>query len=480
MITGNEIMKRFSNWEHSVRIARDLPCLLAGWIIISGCSLTNAAEPDRSSLQVGWASTDISPVGPARMRGGIDSTGSLDPITATALVLEQTGSSGKNDKLHDAVVLVSCDLQHITDGNRYAANMRDDVRALVTASIPELSDEQIVLMATHTHVAPSVQSDPKYNKFASGRIAAAVIQAWKGRAPGGVSYGLGHAVAGHNRIATYSDGRSRMSGSFQKGSTGNSKFIHIEGFEDHSVNLLYTWDREKKLTGVVANLACPAQVQRGDKISADYWHEVREFLSEEMGPEVALLPQLSAAGDIATTVMVERKGEKRMQRLRAPGNDNDRAQRRREIARRIAATISETLSVVKAEKDFSPTLLHAMTRFEVQEGFPKPVSGAPMFPIEIHAVRLGDVAFVTNPFEIYLDYGIRIKGRSPAVQTFVVELAGSASYLPTERAVRRGGYGAIEKTCVVGPEAGERIVAETLKLLNSHWDHQMRSKGSIQ
>ena len=45
---------------------------------------------------------------------------------------------------------------------------------------------------------------------------------------------------------------------------------------------------------------------------------------------------------------------------------------------------------------------------------------------------------------------------------------------------RRGGYGAIEKTCVVGPEAGERIVAETLKLLNSHWDHQMRSKGSIQ
>lgn len=75
-----------------------------------------------------------------------------------------------------------------------------------------------------------------------------------------------------------------------------------------------------------------------------------------------------------------------------------------------------------------------------------------MFPIEIHAVRLGDVAIVTNPIEPYLDYGIRMKGRSPAVQTFVVELAGSASYLPTERAVRRGGYGAIAKTSVVGPQ----------------------------
>jgi len=241
------------------------------------------------------------------MRGGIDSTGILDPITATALVLEQLDSSGTSDTLHKAVVLVSCDLQHITDGNRYAANMRDDVRDRVTNSIPELSGEQIVLKATHTHVAPSVQSDPQYNGFASRRIAEAVIQAWKRRAPGGVSYGLGHAVVGHNRIATYSDSRSRMTGSFQKGSTGNPQFTHLEGFEDHSVNLLFTWDRQKNLTGVVANIACPAQVQRGDEISADYWHEVREILRDELGPEVALLPQISAAGDIATTVMVERE-----------------------------------------------------------------------------------------------------------------------------------------------------------------------------
>ncbi|MGY8642575.1 MAG: hypothetical protein ACKVJU_15955 [Verrucomicrobiales bacterium] len=65
-----------------------------------------------------------------------------------------------------------------------------------------------------------------------------------------------------------------------------------------------------------------------------------------------------------------------------------------------------------------------------------------------------------------------MKGRSPAVQTFVVQLAGSASYLPTERAVREGGYGAIEKTCVVGPKAGDQIVSETLNLLKAHWDNK--------
>ena len=36
----------------------------------------------------------------------------------------------------------------------------------------------------------------------------------------------------------------------------------------------------------------------------------------------------------------------------------------------------------------------------------------------LHIVRLGDVAFATNPFEYYLDFGVYIKARSPAVQTF--------------------------------------------------------------
>lgn len=449
-------------------------CAEAIFISAWWLSIADAAEIETSALMVGWASVDISPEVPAKMRGGIESTGVLDPITATALVLERSGSSKKDSNsettdIREAVILVSCDLQHITDGNRYPANMRDDVRGRVAKAIPDLEGRQIVLMATHTHVAPSVQSDAKYREFATQKIAEVVIEAWERRSSGGISYGLGHAVAGHNRIATYSDGRSRMTGSFQKGSAGNSNFTHIEGFEDHSVNLLFTWDSDKNLTGIVANIACPAQVQRGDKISADYWHEVRENLREELGPDVALLPQISAAGDIATTVMVERRAEKRMQELRFPGGEDDRSQRRKEIARRILTTIAETLSVVKSEIDFSPVVFHSMSEFDVQGGFPESVPDAPMYPIEVHAARIGEVAFVTNPFELYLDYGIRIKGRSPAMQTFVVELAGSASYLPTERAVQQGGYGAIEKTCVVGPAAGDRIVSESLKLLEELW-----------
>jgi hypothetical protein len=37
----------------------------------------------------------------------------------------------------------------------------------------------------------------------------------------------------------------------------------------------------------------------------------------------------------------------------------------------------------------------------------------PFLPVTLHIVRLGDVAFATNPFEYYLDFGIYIKTRVP-------------------------------------------------------------------
>ena len=79
------------------------------------------------------------------------------------------------------------------------------------------------------------------------------------------------------------------------------------------------------------------------------------------------------------------------------------------------------------------------------------------FPAEIHVLRLGDVAIATNPFELFLDYGVQIQARSPAEQTFLIELAnpfGYAGYVPTERAVKAGGYSAEVLVNMVGPEGG--------------------------
>ena len=59
------------------------------------------------------------------------------------------------------------------------------------------------------------------------------------------------------------------------------------------------------------------------------------------------------------------------------------------------------------------------------------------YQMELHVLRLGDIAIATNPFELFTDYGIQMKARSKALQTFVIQLAGSGSYLPTDRASGR-------------------------------------------
>ena len=96
----------------------------------------------------------------------------------------------------------------------------------------------------------------------------------------------------------------------------------------------------------------------------------------------------------------------------------------------------------------------------------------PFRKIEFHVIRLGDVAFATNPYEMFLDYGIRIKARSKALQTFIIQLACTCTwgeYLPTAKAVAGGGYGAEVVSNLVGPEGGQLLVNQTVKLINEMW-----------
>ena len=79
--------------------------------------------------------------------------------------------------------------------------------------------------------------------------------------------------------------------------------------------------------------------------------------------------------------------------------------------------------------------------------------------MELHVLRLGDTAMSTSPFELYLDYGLRIRARSPAALTLHGQLScGEAGYLPTARAVAAGGYGALVANGTIGPEGGQMVV----------------------
>ena len=61
--------------------------------------------------------------------------------------------------------------------------------------------------------------------------------------------------------------------------------------------------------------------------------------------------------------------------------------------------------------------------------------------LEMTAVSISDVAFVSSPWEMFSETGEQIKEGSPYEQTFVMYLAnGRGKYLPTDEYYVRGCY----------------------------------------
>lgn len=519
--------------------------LLTALSSCTGKKTEQATKEKTGNLNIGWASADITPDKPVLIAGQFHARvmeGVMDPITATALAFEYRSESSSRK-----AILVSCDIVGISDGFRDGTsdNLRDNVRKVLTNTLPELKPEQIFLNATHTHTAPLVSSAPDSKsvygveldvlspadcqKYIAERIAKAAEKAWKSRKPGGISFGLGHAVVGHNRLTVDMNGKSTM---YKR--TNTPDFSNMEGYEDHSVNLLYTWDKRSKLTGIIVNVPCPSQVSEGEfLISADYWHDTRAEVRKRLGNEIYILPQCSAAGDQSPHLMIGEKAEVRMQQLMFTDSiTGDRTvAHRKQIAIRIADAVTSVFPYMKDNIEWDPAFEHRMEivelsrrmigiedvnnalkesetykeqynkllleiqrnpdikqkprwytdisriytlmkrgqsvkeRFELEKVQPK-------MPVEVHVVRIGDVVIATNPFELYLDYGMRIKGRSPAVQTFLVQLTGSGSYLPPSRSVAGGSYGAVPASTLMGPEGGQELVEKTLEIINSIWEEQ--------
>jgi hypothetical protein len=70
---------------------------------------------------------------------------------------------------------------------------------------------------------------------------------------------------------------------------------------------------------------------------------------------------------------------------------------------------------------------------------------------------------------LFVDFGMQIRARSRAMQTFLVQLADGSNngfYLPTQRALDGGHYSAQIKSNWVGPEGGQLLVNNTVEAIN--------------
>ena len=423
-----------------------------------------------------------------------------DPLTATALALETASGDGTAEQ----AIMISCDLVNVP------RLIVEQLRTLVGSRLPDFDARKLFLNATHTHTGPALMQEfypppppgvmkpSEYTAFFLERAAAAIAQAWDRRRPGGMSRALGHAAIGFNRRVVYDDGSSRM-----YGTSDTPRFRSVEGSQDHGIEMLFCWDEQDALTGMVLNVACPSQVVEGQYyVSADFWSAARKRLRERFHENLFVYPMTASAGDQSPRDLVRRgRGEPNMR------DESGLEEMGRRIANGVAyafetaqsdisrglvfehhveeldlparmVTPQEAAASRKASEDFlkeGPVdentreggLLRrhrqVLERYEQQGDNPR-------FSMDLHVIRLGDIAIATNPFELYLDYGLRMKARSVAEQTFVVQLSGGwGKYLPTAKAVAGGHYGAMITDNAVGPKGGDVLVDRTVELINGMW-----------
>ena len=493
--------------------------VIAAWhaTAIWGFALGTAPSPAQADeLWIGAATADITPDRPVPLTGGSSiriAREVLNRCTANVLALE----SRDGQRTLDQAILVSCDLCVIRPG------IQEGFRKHLAGRLPGFDLNKLLLAATHTHAAPVILQDrfdekdygdamqPKeYVSWMYEQMAQAVMKAWEGRAPGAVAWGLGHAVAGHNRRIVYSDGRAKM-----HGNTSDPKFSGLEGYEDHGVHILCFYDSDKRLKAAAFTLATTAQCMGGTRVSADFWHDVRRLIHERHGKDVCVLGFCAPAGDQTPRTQVHKKAEQRMYELR----DLTYSQ---EIGRRIANTFDDVAGVIAQDIRTDVPLVHRVQQIELPArivtdaeyavakqvcekidakktltksdywsqylyGFvaerylSQQEGGWKTFEMELHVLRLGDVAIATNPFELFLDYGVQIEARSPAVQTFLIQLATNARhhgyYVPTPRAMAGGAldespftnYSATIVNNPVGPEGGQVLVDRTVEAIQELW-----------
>jgi hypothetical protein len=477
------------------KIACLVTVALVGSIVGSTCLPTDAAE-----LYIGGATVSITPDQPVALSGQMHTRISQQvdsPVTATVLALESRDGA----KVLDQAIMVSCDLVAIRDG------VLDRVRQRVSQRISDLDVNKLFLSATHTHTGPvmreaayklpdeGVMRPNEYLDYLADQVATAIDRAWSSRRPGTVGWGLGYAQVALNRRSVYADGRAQM-----YGATNLSDFRGLEGYEDHGVEVLCFWDENDRLFATAINVACPAQeVESKSAVDADFWHHVRQQLREKHGDQLLVLGWTGASGDQSPHLMIRKQAEERMRKLRG-------LTRLEDIARRIVFAWDEAFEGARQERNADVPLVHKVQQIElplrevteqevaavkkriealakdpdnqrrvgwhqrVVDRFQQQQSGtAEPYRMELHVIRLGDIAIATNDFELYTDFGIQIKARSPALQTFVIQLAGPGSYVPSQRAVEGGGYSAIVESNQVGPEGGQALADRTVELLKTLW-----------
>ncbi|MBI5383930.1 MAG: neutral/alkaline non-lysosomal ceramidase N-terminal domain-containing protein [Verrucomicrobia bacterium] len=416
---------------------------LSSAVAFFGLTLPNASA---EGLRAAVAKIDITPTQPVTMAGYASRTnlsqGVHDPLSARAVAFEQEGRR---------LVLVSLDNLGFYNGTTEPLR-----QAILDAC--HLQPSELFLCAIHTHSAPTLTLDRQkghpnnlaYTKALQGQLAELVRVTLARTAPVQVGVSNGASPVGANRREPVRD------------AAGNTKIVLGRNPlvpTDREVQVLkLTRADQQELLGVVFAYATHSTSlgPRNHLISGDVHGLAEQFLEKHLGAGVVAPGFAGASGNIDPWFRV------------LPGFNTTNGwlpepvllgtllgEEVAHVLRRIEkpATNGPIKTTIKSLE------LPGKTRGEAQTNAP-----APPASLVITVGRIGEIGFVGLGGEVFNEIGRAIKTASPFPHTFVfTHCNGATGYVPTRSSYAEGGYEV--QSSPFGPEAEEKIVAETTRML---------------
>jgi len=410
----------------------------------------SAPLPPPARCRVGAAQEVISPPTGTSLAGYFHdrvATSIHDDLFAHAVVIESADVR---------MAVVSCDL--ICVSTEVAVAAKDAIQR--TCAIPP---DQVLISATHTHTGPELRPrsivpvcEP-WREALPGRIAAAVERAARATVPATLHAGRTHIEGiGFNRLFRLRDGTEVFG---QRGR--ESDVLGPAGPVDPELQTLGAIDASGRLVALLVNFACHADVIGGGQahyVSADWPGVLAQTVATVYGDQVVTAVLQGTCGDINhvphdPTNLPVRGPAKATQMGRAlAGAAMVALERAEPMTDASLAALVETVPIpyytrddpLRAEVDAlrtktDPTDMdtYLIRRYDAWTHDGEVVDA----PVQV--LRIGDVAVVGFPAEIFVRIGLDVKQWSPATFTFPVELANarSSTYVPTTDQAERGAYG---------------------------------------
>lgn len=404
-------------------------------------------------------------------------TGTLDPLMARALYLEDDKTRG---------VVISLDLIGVADVTVKA--IRDEVSGKTG-----MDPQNIWVHGTHAHTGTMVprsftsdardilaeiyigEVDPDWTNALPGRVSSAVAQAVKSASPTDVQLGQDQAqgVAFYRRFFM-KDGTFRTNPG-----RGNPNIDRPAGEIDPTVTV-YRFPGSKSLLVI---FGVHPDVVGGHQYSADYPAHLVARLRDQYGPDWGVLFLNAACGDINHVDVSnpnQKKGVEESTRIgRTIAEGAIRAIKKAETLMDTTLEFaSQTVDspirhVPEAVFEEAERVLHEETgRARAFNGLYAPAAFVlaktkdKTQPAEISALRLGPSALVGMPGEIFVELARLLQHDSPFDPTRLIGLTnGSLGYIPHEEGYKQGGYEAGYRSARFAPGTGEMWVKTGLGLL---------------